>query len=1251
MVRFFVHTRLNDFSVQHYLTHFILDSTDYYGMKHNLIECISSEEIYVDLNDEHVFKSFKLRELLTESKTVIYFPDYLLQVTDRQHLINLLDVAVKIRNISFFILVLFYLRRSSVLLEYIERDGDVVKIAGPWKEAILYVLNRAEANSHYDDIFKRQFFDLNQYQNDPLDDFIEHLCENFTKYQRFIDGEYQIVPRPKQKAFLKKIIKAEKPLTFSEVGSGKTKVILPLLCQTFLSNNVEAHKYFSRGGKNKHILVILVPEHLVSDARTQVYRYCLNINFRQNYRVYDDIFALMHRNVKVDGSMKQIFVASFNSFKKALTYDAICQKVWSVREHILVVADEVDDFLDRNKLVFNICSNKNNTFDRPTLDLFFETSKSAYRKSSLPNLSNSSNPDYWGQLHRKFVAIHTEIQDASRSINKSFGIFNEYTLRHCSTNIVHDIEGYKGLVARPYESVNRAMPGSYYSDVERTIFLTYVILTEDITKYDELFQGERKFISFEYWNSHFVHQLDFDDLVYGHEKLSEIVEKHPDTKDGLTRYLYEIILRRMEIRDRSRSVNSIDIIFNFDCIGFTGTPFLDNYPTFDYIRKGRQDDIPDLIDRSFYAYTSDGLTVDEFEERFSLFQGQNSNVLVEYKSSDFIRESTSEMEMLGSIFSREEASGGVQTNALVDLCGIFKRSTIHDVRNLILKHFGPDRFKYIYHIDPADNRDRVLYIQSENDAQYDEEFYNHMCNTYDADLRDKIFFFVDNRNVIGKDIPFQLVYQRHYGQPLFTKSVVIAHDVDDFSKIWQAMGRSRTMNDTVFSIYKSGVPKEMVQQVGTAHDIKKQELTRHLYVHNCDCKIAGNISSIYLTLIALYNLSNKSFYYRDEIVNVFLEKMESTIANNLSDHEQKLLSKVLGNSVPRQIFQHILIDKFKRSANKVVSGERLPDNRVTELLKHIIQQKFEQRLPSGDILDDYVIFLSGEQHSLMEISYTKQQQKQKQKQQNKNQDSDAMGVFDKRNQLHLQWSVDNYFDYTRSAQDDKAKILLNLPSAIPIATIAYELAGKEHTIRIYPTLQFLYSHFIAGAYITPTVQELFKKFDGDESKYYSRFLSTVKADSSDDWNPQEGKTLEPRITIKENHIRQSPQYTIAGLRKGAYVIGMKEQFTSFDVLNHPLKETIQYVTDDMGFVLFDRTTEKSVDTFGPYFLEHYILMEVLSKHEVSQNVIDYYCNHKDLLQKALDSYDERQGKGFICWRFLINETAKAAAVQRETMER
>ena len=37
-------------------------------------------------------------------------------------------------------------------------------------------------------------------------------------------------------------------------------------------------------------------------------------------------------------------------------------------------------------------------------------------------------------------------------------------------------------------------------------------------------------------------------------------------------------------------------------------------------------------------------------------------------------------------------------------------------------------------------------------------------------------------------------------------SVVLAHDVDDFSRIWQAMGRSRTMNTTRFTrmLYTGG---------------------------------------------------------------------------------------------------------------------------------------------------------------------------------------------------------------------------------------------------------------------------------------------------------------------------------------------------------------------------------------------------------------------------------------------------------------
>jgi hypothetical protein len=35
----------------------------------------------------------------------------------------------------------------------------------------------------------------------------------------------------------------------------------------FLSNNVETHKWLSKGGVTKTILFIIVPEHLVLDAQ------------------------------------------------------------------------------------------------------------------------------------------------------------------------------------------------------------------------------------------------------------------------------------------------------------------------------------------------------------------------------------------------------------------------------------------------------------------------------------------------------------------------------------------------------------------------------------------------------------------------------------------------------------------------------------------------------------------------------------------------------------------------------------------------------------------------------------------------------------------------------------------------------------------------------------------------------------------------------------------------------------------------
>lgn len=346
----------------------------------------------------------------------------------------------------------------------------------------------------------------------------------------------------------------------------------------------------------------------------------------------------------------------------------------------------------------------------------------------------------------------------------------------------------------------------------------------------------------------------------------------------------------------------------------------------------------------------------------------------------------------------------------------------------------------------------------------------------------------------------------------------------------------------------------------------------------------------------------------------------------------------------------------------------------------------------------------------MEISYTKQQQKQKQKQQNKNQDSDTMDVFDKRQQLPIQSEYENYFKETLNLKEDFFKGMLNFPLSIPIFSLTYMLSGQQHTINVYPTLQFLYSHHIDPAYITPEVKELLKAYlsSDDRDAMLQQFMGRVGIregesssaapassyglpEAAEEKGDKEGlvamatagnikEQLEAAATLSApspthrleslqlttmvNHLRQSPLYTMAALQRGIYIIGMKDQFNVHDLQTNPLRHHVQYVADDMGFVLLDKTRTMgsetgnvttglsagvataaswraiSVENFGPYFVEQYMLMEVISKQEVAQNVLDYFLNHRVKLQRALESYSatgETQGKGFICWRFLMNE--------------
>jgi len=497
------------------------------------------------------------------------------------------------------------------------------------------------------------------------------------------------------------------------------------------------------------------------------------------------------------------------------------------------------------------------------------------------------------------------------------------------------------------------------------------------------------------------------------------------------------------------------------------------------------------------------------------------------------------------VFERE----GADFNVLVDLCGVFKKTSIYEVRDLVLRHFGPDKFRYIYHISKADGSDRVLYLNSNTDVQYDQEFYKYLCQNYGADLRSKVFFLVDNRNVIGKDIPFQLGYLKRFGQPLFSRSVVLAHDVDDFSKIWQAMGRSRTMNETRFSIYKKDIPEEEMEAIEAsralvrvpsdemeAHhrvgeplwDIKKHPLTRRLYVKNCDRKIIGNLSSIYQTLVSLFNLSKSRFYHENEIVNVFLEKMEGTIGGNIQRHEARLSRAIFGARVPASILTHILEDKLHKSAE--LSATPLSPEVVQSVLSHIIYQKFEHREPSKDVFDELIRFLSGEQMSLMEISYTKQQQKQKQKQLQKNQDADTMEVFREEHQLLVSAKTDNYFQYTLAPNRDLIKVRLDLPIPVPILKMAYFRDGAFRHVNVYPTLQFLYSIHIQAEYISKAVKATLAEFDTAQ-EFCTRFLEAtqrVATEDQDREHPPPRAELDAHVIIRQ--IRQNPQYTLAALR-------------------------------------------------------------------------------------------------------------------------
>ena len=94
------------------------------------------------------------------------------------------------------------------------------------------------------------------------------------------------------------------------------------------------------------------------------------------------------------------------------------------------------------------------------------------------------------------------------------------------------------------------------------------------------------------------------------------------------------------------------------------------------------------------------------------------------------------------------------------------------------------------------------------------------------------------------------------------------------------------------------------------------------------------------------------FYYCNEINNTFLDKLEGTIGGKVDALLRALQGEVRRPEFAGEILAHILRDKFGHSADgdvRAAAAAGLGEELMSELVRHIVQSKFEQRRASGDV--------------------------------------------------------------------------------------------------------------------------------------------------------------------------------------------------------------------------------------------------------------------------------------------------------------
>ena len=90
---------------------------------------------------------------------------------------------------------------------------------------------------------------------------------------------------------------------------------------------------------------------------------------------------------------------------------------------------------------------------------------------------------------------------------------------------------------------------------------------------------------------------------------------------------------------------------------------------------------------------------------------------------------------------------------------------------------------------------------------------------------------------------------------------------------------------------------------------------------------------------------------------------------------------------------------------------------------------------------------------------------------------------------------------------------------MPILSLSYALEGTTHTIRVYPTLQFLYSHHIQAKYINQGVHDLLSAYDDAASFCLgSAFCGQAELSFRRYQSGQEAAKLyyEPRVNILQH---------------------------------------------------------------------------------------------------------------------------------------